>query len=354
MPHLFFDSALLPSGWADDVRLSIDSAGWITAVEPGARPRGATHVPGVAVPGVPNAHSHAFQRAMAGLTERGSPSGDSFWSWRRRMYGFLRTLDPDAVEAITAQLQVELLERGFTALAEFHYLRNAPDGRPYDDPVEMGRRILAASERTGMGTTLLPTVYRTADFGGEPATHEQRRFVTSVEDLVGDVAVLGAGAAAGSVRIGLALHSLRAVPPEALTVAVEAARGMDPEIPIHIHAAEQEREVGACLEWSGARPVEWLLDNADVDDGWSVVHATHVTEEEVEGLAEGGATVVLCPTTEANLGDGIFPFPSYLERKGSWALGTDSHVGRDPAGELRLLEYGQRLMTRSRNVGAGL
>lgn len=354
MPHLFFDTALLPSGWADDVRVSVDTAGWITSVEPDARPRGATHLPGVAVPGVPNVHSHAFQRAMAGLAERGSPSGDSFWGWRQRMYGFLRTLDPDAVEAITAQLQVELLERGFTAVAEFHYLRNDTDGRPYEDPVEMGRRILAASRLTGMGMTLLPTVYRTADFGGEPVTHEQRRFATSVEDLVGDIAVLGAGATAGSVRIGLALHSLRAVPPEALAVAVKAAKGMDPEIPIHIHVAEQEREVGACLEWSGARPVEWLLDNADVDEDWCLIHATHVTDDEVAALAGSGATVGLCPTTEANLGDGVFPLPGYQQRNGSWAVGTDSHVGRDPAAELRLLEYGQRLLTRSRNVAAGL
>lgn len=354
MAHLFFDTALLPTGWADDVRIAVDDAGWITAVESDARSRGATHVAGIAVPGVPNTHSHAFQRALAGLTERGSPSGDSFWNWRERMYGFLGTLDPDAVEAIAGQLYVELLERGFTSVAEFHYLRNDVDGRPYDDPVEMGRRILAASETAGMGITILPTVYRTADFGGVEATHEQRRFVASVEDLVGDIAVLGAGARAGAVRVGLALHSLRAVPPEDLKVAVEAARGMDPEIPIHIHAAEQEREVGACLEWSGARPVEWLLDHASVDEAWCVIHATHTTDDELDALATAGATVGLCPTTEANLGDGLFSLSTYAAANGSWAVGTDSHVGRDPAGELRLLEYGQRLATHSRNVAAGL
>lgn len=353
MPDLFFDAAFLPSGWARDVHVSVDDGGWITAVRSGVRARGATHVRGVAVPGVPDAHSHAFQRALVGLTERGSPSGDTFWSWRERMYAFLRTLDPEAVEAIAAQLFVELLEHGFTSVAEFHYLRNDVDGRPYDDPVEMGRRVLAAAERTGMGVTILPTVYRTGDFGEEPATQEQRRFVASVDELIGDIAVLGSGAPAGSVRVGLALHSLRAVPPEALAVAVEAARGMDQDLPIHIHAAEQEREVRACLEWSGARPVEWLLDNAPVDEGWSVVHATHTTEDELAALAAAGATVVLCPATEADLGDGIFDLPAYHDMDGSWAVGTDSHVCRDPAGELRLLEYGQRLSTRSRNVAAG-
>ncbi|MDH3272499.1 MAG: formimidoylglutamate deiminase [Gemmatimonadota bacterium] len=353
MPDLFFDSALLPTGWTDDVRVSIDASGWITAVASGVRPRGATRLQGVAVPGVPNAHSHSFQRALAGRTERGSASGDSFWSWRERMYGFLRTLDPEAVEAIAAQLFVELLEHGFTSVAEFHYLRNDVDGRAYEDPVEMGRRVLAAADATSIGLTLLPTVYRSADFGGLPPTHEQRRFVTSVEDLVGDIAVLGAGAKAGSVRVGLALHSLRAVPPEELAVAVEAARAMDGSIPIHIHVAEQQREVDACVAWSGARPAEWLLDNATLDSGWCIVHATHATPAELEGLADTGATIALCPSTEANLGDGVFALPDYSEAGGSWAIGTDAHVARDPAEELRVLEYGQRLTTGSRNVAAG-
>lgn len=353
MADLFFDTALLPTGWNDDVRISVDDGGWITSVEADVRPRGATHIAGIAVPGVPNLHSHAFQRALAGLAERGSPSGDSFWSWRQRMYAFLGGLDPDAVEAITAQLHVELLERGFTAIAEFHYLRNDVTGRPYDDPVEMGRRILAAAETTGMGATILPTVYRTGDFGGVEPAPDQRRFIASVEDLVGDIAVLGAGARPGAVRVGLALHSLRAVPPDALAVAVEAARGMDPDLPIHIHAAEQEREVDACVNWSGARPVEWLLDNAPVDRSWCVVHATHTTDDELRRLADTEATIGLCPTTEANLADGIFELPAYQDARGSWGVGTDSHVGRDPAGELRMLEYGQRLKSRTRNVGAG-
>lgn len=353
MSDLFFDSALLPTGWASDVRIGVDTGGWITSVDAETTPRGARHVPGIAVPGVPNVHSHAFQRAMAGLTEHGSPMGDSFWSWRQRMYGFLRTLDPPAVEAIAAQLFVELLRRGFTSVAEFHYLRNGRDGDAYGDPVEMARRILHAGAEIGMGLTILPTLYTASDFGGAPPEHEQRRFVSTVEELIGDIAVLGAGASAGTVRVGLALHSLRAVPPDALTVAVEAARGMDPTLPIHVHVAEQEREVERCLEWSGARPVAWLLDNAPVDQHWCLIHATHVDATEVERLAASRAVVGLCPTTEANLGDGVFPLTELQTARGRWAVGTDSHVGRCPAGELRMLEYGQRLWTRTRNVAPG-
>lgn len=353
MSDLFFDTAFLSGRWEHDVRIVTDDAGWIESVELDALPEGAQHIPGIAVPGVPDVHSHAFQRAMAGLTERGSPSGDSFWSWRERMYGFLRTLRPDDVEAIAGQLYTELLGHGFTAVAEFHYLRNDVDGRPYHDPVEMGRRILAAATRSGIGVTLLPVLYRSSGFGGLPSEYEQRRFVASVEDIVGDVDVLGAAASTGSARVGLALHSLRAVPPDDLAVAVEAVRGVDAQVPIHIHVAEQIREVEECLAWSGARPVEWLLDNAPVDERWCLIHATHVDPNEVVGLARSGAVVGLCPTTEANLGDGVFPLARYGEERGVWAIGTDSHVSRSPVAELRTLEYGQRLVGRVRNVAAG-
>lgn len=353
MPDLFFDSAFLSGNWERDVRIAVDAGGWITSVRTETTPQGARHVPGVAVPGVPNVHSHAFQRAMAGLTERGSPTGDTFWTWRERMYGFLEKLDPPAVEAIAARLYTELVRHGFTSIAEFHYLRNDPTGRPYDDPVEMGRRILSAGETAGVGLTILPTLYRASDFGGQPPLAGQKRFTASVEELVGDVAVLGAGAAAGTVRVGLALHSLRAVTPADLSVAVDAARAMDPEIPIHIHVAEQTREVDACLAWSGARPVEWLLDHAPVDSSWCLIHATHVDSTEVRGIARTGAVVGLCPTTEANLGDGLFPYAEYRDAGGAWAIGTDSHVGRSPVGEVRMLEYAQRLATRTRNVAAG-
>lgn len=353
MADLFFDIAYLSGSWQENVRLSVDADGWIRGVRVDAVPKGAQHLRGIALPGVPDVHSHAFQRAMAGLTERGSPSGDSFWSWRERMYTFLRTLDPDDVEAIASQLYCELLKHGFTAVGEFHYLRNAVDGRPYDDPVEMGRRILAAATHSGIGVTLLPVLYRNSGFGGAPPGPEQRRFVSSVEHLVGDVLILSQVAPAGQARVGLALHSLRAVPPDDLAVAVEAVRESDAGVPIHVHVAEQLREVEACLAFSGARPVEWLLDNAPVDRHWCLVHATHVEPPEITALAESGAVVGLCPTTEANLGDGVFPLGSYMAAGGAWSVGTDSHVGRSPVGELRLLEYGQRLTKGVRNVVAG-
>lgn len=353
MSDLFLDHALLPGGWARDVRISVDAAGWIVSIEEETTPRGATHRPGYAVPGLPNVHSHAFQRALAGLAERGSPKGDSFWGWRKRMYGFLGTLTPADVGVIAAQLYVELLRHGFTSIAEFHYLRNAPDGRPYDDPVEMARRIVESASEVGIGLTILPTVYRSSDFGGKSPTEGQRRFIASIEDFVGDVAVLGSDVRRGEARVGLALHSLRAVPPDEMEVVVSAARSMDPALPIHIHVAEQLREVESCLRWSGARPVEWLLDHANVDEHWSLVHATHVTDEEVRGIAEARAIVALCPTTEGNLGDGIFPLGALIEAGGRYAIGTDAHVGRCPAEELRLLEYGQRLTSHTRNVAAG-
>lgn len=353
MSDLFFDHALLPGGWARDVRMTIDASGWITTIEDETTPRGATHRAGYAIPGVPDVHSHAFQRAMVGLAERGSPNGDSFWGWRQTMYDFLGQLGPDDVHAIAGQLFSELLRQGFTSVVEFHYLRNDAEGRPYDDPVEMARRVLAAARETGIGITILPTVYRASDFGGRAPEPGQRRFVASIEDFVGDVAVLGAELGSGDARVGLALHSLRAVPEEELAVVVAAARSMDPSLPVHIHVAEQLKEVEGCLAWSGARPVEWLLDHADVDEHWSLVHATHVTSSEVMGIAESGASVGLCPMTEANLGDGIFPLEELVAAGGRYAIGTDSHVSRSPAAELRMLEYGQRLVTHTRNVAPG-
>jgi formimidoylglutamate deiminase len=354
MLDLFFDSALTSSGWASDVRVTIDAEGWITSVASNSDAEGAERIPGTVVPGVPNVHSHAFQRAMAGLTERGTASGDSFWSWRDRMYAFLHTFSPDDVEAVAAQLFVELLRHGFTSVAEFHYLRNDVDGRAYEDSVETGLRIIRAAERAGIGLTLLPTLYRHADFGAVPAAHEQRRFVATSAALVHDVERLAARASGQpDLRVGLALHSLRAVAPDDLTHAVAAVQSIDREAPVHIHVAEQVREVERCLEWSGRRPVQWLMDHAEVDGRWCLIHATHVDAGEIEAVAASGAIVGLCPTTEANLGDGIFPLEPFLAAGGRFAIGTDSHVSRDPASELRMLEYGQRLAGRRRNVAAG-
>ncbi|MDH5590467.1 MAG: formimidoylglutamate deiminase [Gemmatimonadota bacterium] len=355
MPDLFLPTALLPDGWATDVRLRVSDGGDITAVHVGSDARGARSVPGITVPGVPNLHSHAFQRAMAGLTERGSPTGDTFWTWRRRMYAFLDALTPDDVEAVARQLYSESLRHGFTSVGEFHYLRNAPDGTPYVTPHEMGARLLAAASAVGMGMTLLPVVYRTSDFGGAAPTGAQRRFVATVSELLDDVAALEvmATAAGGNARAGMALHSLRAVPPDALAEALSGLDGALARAPIHIHVAEQAREVEACLAWSGARPVDWLLDHAPVDPRWCLVHATHMTPDETARVASSGAVVGLCPTTESNLGDGVFPFPGFAGNGGRWGVGTDSHVSVSPVAELRTLEYGQRLTRQLRNVTVG-
>ena len=354
MTDLLFNSAFLSSGWQTSVRITVSEDGWIQAVTSGASSDGCESVPGIAVPGVPNLHSHAFLRAMAGLAERGSSTTDTFWSWRERMYAFLERLSPEDVEAIASQLYVELLRHGFTSVTEFHYLRNHIDGSRYEDPVEMGRRILSAANQAGIGTTLLPVLYRSSDFGNKPPAPEQKRFVADVDDLIGDLATLRESTAKNpQYRIGLAIHSLRAAAPEDLARAVSSFRDIDNEGPIHIHVAEQTREVNDCVAWSGGRPVEWLLTNAPVDKHWCTIHATHMTAEEATALAASGAVVGLCPTTEANLGDGLFPFEDYAGAEGNWGVGTDSHVSVSPIAELRLLEYGQRIARQERNIAAG-
>ena len=354
MPDLFFELALLPGGWARDVRAEVTADGDFGEIVPDGDPDGARRVAGAAVPGIPNLHSHAFQRGMAGLTERGSTAEYGFWSWREHMYAFLAPLMPEDVQAIAAQLYAELLRHGYTAVAEFHYLRNDPDGRPYAEPHEMALRLHDAASTAGIGLTLLPTVYRVADFGADAPLPEQCRFVAGVEEILADFdALRQATSGDGNSRVGLALHSLRAVPPGDLAQAVAALHAADPGAPVHIHVAEQVREVRACLAWSGSSPVEWLLDHAPVDGRWCAVHATHMTGEETRALAASGAAAGLCPTTEANLGDGVFPLASYLAAGGRWGVGSDSHVSVSPAADLRMLEYSQRLTMHERNIAGG-
>jgi formimidoylglutamate deiminase len=351
MPSYFAEQALLPTGWAARVRFEVDAAGDLTAVTANAAPDGATRLHGVAVPGMPDLHSHAFQRAMAGLGERAGPRGDSFWSWRDVMYRFLAKLTPDDIEAIAAQLYVELLKHGYTAVAEFHYLHNDPTGGPYESRGELSERILAAAGATGIGMTLLPVLYQTSQFGGKPPTEAQRRFVLTTEEFLGLVEkLMQRHRRDRQVRIGIAPHSLRAAPPEALHAAVRAVHSFDAAAPIHIHVAEQTREVEDCLAWSGKRPVEWLLDETQIDRRWCLVHATHMTADETKRFAASGAIAGLCPTTEGNLGDGLFPLTAFLEGGGAFGVGSDSNVATSPVEELRWLEYGQRLITRARNL----
>ncbi len=298
------------------------------------------------LPGIPNLHSHAFQRAMAGLAERQSHAQDSFWTWRETMYRIAARFDPALLQAVAEQLYVEMLEAGYTTVCEFHYLHHAPDGTPYADPAAMSQALIAAARRTGIRLTLLPVLYMTGGFDRRPLSERQRRFGHDVDGFLRLVHSLREHEDA-TLRIGVALHSLRAVPPEALAEVVAA---LPPDMPLHIHIAEQIGEVQDCLAVRDARPVEWLLDNAPVDPRWTLVHATHLTKEETLGIARSGATVAICPTTEANLGDGLFPLRDYLDAGGAWGIGSDSQISVSPVEELRWLEYGQRLHTRRRNI----
>ncbi len=340
MINLFFKNALLPDGWAENVLIEADDNGVLTKVSPETPVQGREFDGEIAVAGAANLHSHAFQRAMAGLGERMETGEDDFWSWRDAMYNFVKKIGPDDFSAIAAALYVEMLEAGYTAVGEFHYLHHQPDGTPYDDRAEMSVRLMAAAQETGIGLTLLPVFYAQSDFNGAPLSPQQARFQNTVEAferLVDRCRSLSA--AMTDVTIGVAPHSLRAVPPEMLAPVVEAAGGG----PVHIHIAEQQREVDACLNAYGARPVDWLLDHCDVNRQWCLVHATHMTEAETKRLAGSGAVAGICPTTEANLGDGIFNGTQYLAHDGQWGIGSDSHIRVDFAEELRSFEYSQRL-----------
>ena len=340
--------ALTPQGWAADVRLTIDDAA-IASVQTGVGAQAGDERHAIVLPAIANLHSHAFQRGMAGLAEYRGAATDTFWTWRETMYRFALTMSPDDVEAVAAQLYVEMLEAGFAAVAEFHYLHHAPDGSPYATRAELASRIVAAARAAGIGLALLPVFYAHATFGGAPARPEQRRFLNDVDSfaaLVEDCRVLMKGFAGGAV--GVAPHSLRAATPDELMAVV----GLAGKAPIHIHAAEQVKEVEDCLAWSGARPVQWLLDHAPVDARWCLVHATHMDADETRRLAQTGAVAGLCPVTEANLGDGVFNAPDFATHGGTYGVGTDSNVFVDVAAELRQLEYAQRLRKRQRNVCA--
>ncbi len=350
MPNITLHAAeaLLPHGWATDVRLTLRDGRYAT-VETGAAPQPGDERHALLLPGLPNLHSHAHQRAMAGLAEHRGPSADSFWTWREAMYRLALAMTPEQLEAVATLLYVEMLEAGFTRVGEFHYLHHDRDGRVHADPAEMAARLAAAAQRSGLGLTLLPVFYAHAGFGGTPPGDAQRRFVNGLD---GYARLLDASRAALAGRdgalVGVAPHSLRAVTPDELAAVVAMADGA----PIHLHVAEQVREVEDCLAWSGARPVQWLLDHADVDARWCLVHATHLTDDESRRLAARGAVVGLCPITEANLGDGIFDAPRFVDAGGRWGIGSDSNVQIGAADELRLLEYSQRLARRERNVMA--
>jgi formiminoglutamate deiminase len=344
--QLWFEQALLPQGWARDVRITV-AKGRIATVETGVARGEKDETHAVCIPGLPNLHSHAFQRGMAGLAETRGPAGDSFWTWREIMYRFVERLDPETFEAIAAMAFAEMLESGFTRVGEFHYLHRDPAGAAYANPAEMAVRLAAAADETGIGLTLLPVFYAHSGFGGQAPKPAQRRFLNTLDSYA---KLLEASREAvrplSDAVVGTAPHSLRAVTQQELAHLASFAG------PVHIHVAEQTKEVEDCLAWSGRRPVEWLLDHAQVDSRWCLVHATHMTPQETAMLAKTGAVAGLCPITEANLGDGIFPAEEFLAAGGRFGVGSDSNVLIDAAEELRLLEYGQRLSRRSRNLFA--
>lgn len=324
-----------PQGWERDVAAE-SSAGEVVQAR-------------FALPGMPNLHSHAFQRAMAGLAERRGPGDDSFWTWRETMYAFAARIGPDELQAIAAQLYVEMLKAGYTHVCEFHYLHNAPDGKPYADPAAMSRAIIGAAREAGIGLTLLPVLYMTGGFDGRPLSERQKRFGLSIDDYLRLLESLIA-LESDVLRVGIALHSLRAVSESAMREVLASSSTRDRVV--HIHIAEQIGEVQDCLSLRGARPVQWLFDHADVNERWCLVHATHLDESEMRKLAKSGAVAGLCPTTEANLGDGLFPLSAFLDANGVLGIGSDSHISVSPVEELRWLEYGQRLVTRHRNIAA--
>lgn len=339
------DYAWQPHGWEADVAFRIDGGRFATVAAEADTT--AQRLGRWLLPGMPNLHSHAFQRAMAGLAERQTNPQDSFWTWRETMYAFAGRVGPDELQAIAAQLYVEMLEAGYTQVCEFHYLHHQPDGRPYADPATMSLALIEAARETGIGLTLLPTLYQTGGFDGRELAERQRRFGHATDAYLDLLQRLRAHED-DTLRVGVALHSLRAVPQASLQAVLDS--GLVDDAPIHIHIAEQIGEVQDCLALRNARPVEWLLANAPVDARWTLVHATHLTDAETRGIAASGAVAGLCPTTEANLGDGLFPLKDFLAADGVLGIGSDSHISVSPVEELRWLEYGQRLVSRHRNI----
>ncbi len=353
MKTLWSASALLPGGWAGSVEITLDQLGNITGV---TTPK--PYVQGeridVLIPGIANVHSHAHQRAMAGLGERAGPlagkSPDSFWTWRKVMYHYLERIQPQHLFHISAQLYLEMLKAGYTSVGEFQYLHHDIDGQHHDDRAEMSLQCMNAAASVGLGFTALPVLYRYGGFGEAEPLPGQKRFLNDGDDFVRLVESLqNASSNDANTSVGIAPHSLRAISQPLLTEVIDSC-GPGKLAAIHIHIAEQIKEVDDCLAWSQQRPVEWLFNHFEVNQDWCLVHATHMSDTETAMMAKSGAVAGLCPTTEANLGDGLFNAIDYFKADGRWAIGSDSHISIDPVEELRWLEYGQRLSTRNRNL----
>lgn len=347
MSVFFAERALLPTGWATNVRIEVGADGYLTRIQANADAHGAERLNGPLLPGMPNLHSHAFQRAMAGLAEVAGNPNDSFWTWRDLMYRLVGKISPEQLGVIARQLYIEMLKAGYTSVAEFHYVHHDLSGQPYANPAELALRISEAARSTGIGLTLLPVLYSHSGFGGQAPNDGQRRFINSTEHYLKLQQQLKPLLAQQPAQtLGLCFHSLRAVTPEQIHEVLQAG---DTTCPVHIHIAEQQKEVDDCLSWSGKRPIQWLYDNVEVDQRWCLVHATHANAAEVQLMAQSQAVAGLCLTTEANLGDGIFPAVDFLAQGGRMGIGSDSHVSLSVVEELRWLEYGQRLRDQRRN-----
>ena len=360
MPTYRLKSAYLQQGWTRDAVVTVSAQGFITAIDHAAATSAAAPgaaapeiIDGIVVPGMPNAHSHAFQRALAGVAEHRSSARDSFWTWREAMYALANRIDPQELTIIATQLFIEMLKAGYTSVAEFHYLHRATDGTAYAGNNDMWQAIDAAAETAGIGLTLLPTLYQSSDFGARPLRPEQARFALDLESFLrgieGQKALLSQRGS-DRRRIGAAFHSLRAVPLGVLKAATQGLQVIDPDMPVHIHIAEQVMEVRSCLEATGRRPIELLLNQNVLTPRWCLVHATHATPAELKAVAQSGATICVSVTTEANLGDGFFDTGRFLAAKGRLCVGSDSQATVSPTEELRWLEYQQRLKKKSRSV----
>jgi len=348
----FAKKALLVDGWAEDVTITVSSAGIIESVSVNdSSSEDVEYLDGCLLPGMPNLHSHAFQRGFAGFSESRGEANDSFWTWRKIMYQFVDKLNPTQAKVIAKQLYIEMLKSGYTSVAEFHYLHHHFTGNIYDDPAEMSHAVINAAMETGIAITHLPVYYRYSDFNDKKPSEDQRRFIHNPEEYHRLIdALFGHYRSEHQVQIGIAPHSLRAVSSADINAAINILDGYDCEAPIHIHIAEQIAEVNGCVAHTGQRPVQHLFEQCDVNHRWCLIHATHINDQEAWELAESGAVAGLCLTTEANLGDGFFPAPLYFERQGAFGIGSDSHISVSPMEELRLLEYGQRLLHQQRAV----
>ncbi len=345
MKCFFIDNAYVQGEWKKSVSVTVNDDGFIAQIIPDSHAdKDATHIKGLVIPSMPNLHSHAFQRAMAGFAEIAGDPQDSFWTWREQMYHLVERLTPEQVHTIASYLYVGMLKGGYTQVAEFNYLHHDVNGLSYQND-DMSTQLIAAAKDVGIGQTLLPVLYTFSGFGDQPAQPLQKRFIQTTEQYLEQFRNL-LNTQTGLQNLGICFHSLRAANIQQMKSVLEA---LPDELPVHVHISEQMKEVNDCIDWCGQRPVEYLYSQLPVNQRWCLVHATHLNQNEVSLIAKSGAVAGICPTTEANLGDGIFSAVDYIQQNGYWGIGSDSHVSLNALEELRWLEYGQRLVHQKRN-----